>query len=232
MARFIDNKGRSCEIKRPEAFYYALMLENELNPIEEMLTSISKDVDGLKKRLTAIENKLDLIVQKTSTLESIDSNIHNIHANVLSLIQQNNGMAIFQTLQDELTAYKNDFYHKLIKDKILNTHMYVYRKIAFEGSKKEESESKKYNNILNIIKQQLSRVGIENEESPMGTPFDAERMEVCRDFKPWSTSNKDEDGTVATSVVPLFYWRGENNIKPLIISKEEVILYEYEGVNE
>ena len=232
MARFTDNNGRSFEIKRPDAFYYALMLQNELNPTEEMLKSISKDVDDLKKKLTAIENKLEMINQKTTKLESLDSNIHGIHANVLQLNRQINGMSVIQTLQEELTAYKNDFYHKLIKDKILDTHIYVYRKIAFEGIQKDESESKEYTNILNMIKIQLRKVGIESEESPNGTPFDAERMEVCRVFKPWPTSNKNEDGTVASSVVPLFYWSGENNIEPLIISKEEVIIYEYEEVNE
>lgn len=232
MAIFIDNNGRSIDIKKPDIFYYALMLQNELNPTEERLKKISKDIQELKEGLKAVENNVKSILLNTSQLATIDSNINSIKSNVLSLIRQNNGMEAISALEKELTAYKNDFYHKLLQDKIFNTHIYVYRTLAYEGIQKSEADSSQYDKILNLIKEQLKSIGIETKESGSNTPFDPERMEVCKISNAFPASSPEEDGTVFSSVVPLFYWEGENDVKPSIISKEEVILYEYNEGNE
>ena len=234
MAKYTDNKGHSYEIKRPEIFTYYLMLESELKPTEERLKGISSEIEKLNSKLRSLEAKIDLISQATSNVASIASSIGSIHSNVLQLIRQNNGMEIVQTLQDELTLYKNDFYHKLLKDMILNTHIYIYRQIAYKvkTAEPESKESKEYNNILNLIKRQLETIGIETEESRMGTPYDSKKMEKSDCFRSYTTSNQDEDATVALSIVPRFYWKEEDNIEPQTISKEEVALYEYEDDNE
>ena len=227
MAKFIDSYGQAYEIADNGAFENFVRSFAQKQQNEALLAQLMERMNVLQEQQSKLNREMTALCMDT---EEIKKTVGNIDFNIRSghIAGGNGDEQATQILQDELKAYREDLYRKLMSRYITDTQIYVYEQIARQIH--EQNGNADLEGILNIMRQQLRAIGLEARSSQPSAEFDPARMEVSR-YPSCPTDDEQLDGYVAKSLVPEFSWiPTAQDVRPerLMLSKEKVILYAYE----
>ena len=211
----------------------AVSLSNFFWPDHEAIVSISKKLVDIEQSLDSISSletcpKVDVsnIIECVNELKEMIPNLESSFNKAQEPCEVFDNQYI-KTLQEENVRIHEDTNLKLMRKYVLDTQIRLYLQIANRVSDLgDELELRK---VLELIKDNLSEVGVSFYSSKNGTLFDSQCMQLSlKDSK--YTNDKSLDKTVACSIAPKFVWNvpvlGNNN-QSFILRKEEVILWKY-----
>jgi len=201
-----------------------------LRKTKQSLAGISSDVTNAQESLSEVKDTLNGI--KSIMTEMPTSPVSEMPTSTISEMPtstdgQGSPDEYIKYLQKEVSRMRDDTNLKLMRKYVLDTQIRLYLQIA--NRLHDLGNEEELRKVLELIKSNLSEIGVSFSNSSVGSPFNPMSMQLSlKDSK--YTNDKSLDKTVACSIAPGFIWTVPiegSQAESLVLKREEVVLWQY-----
>lgn len=207
-------------------------LSNTIGLLIEKLKSVSEVFQSkFDSCMNLIESsKSDIVIKQ----KNIEDDLAKLNAGFEQLVASNsdcgggNMQDLLEKQHEQILHLQSDTFYRMMRQYIFDTYVHLYKDIAYYLY--EHDGGNEIKNVLEIIKGEMTTIGISFGSSKPRTPFNSQKMEVSQ-YPTITTNVKELDGCVAESIVPLMTWKAyiNNKSSEITLQREEVIVYSFSG---